>query len=256
MSRAASVISRGRGVVRLGLFAGLTVLHGECLALAARRRRLDAGSQARITQEWGGAICRALGIRVERAGDRPEGAVLLVANHRSYADVAALAACAPMAFIAKAEIQRWPLLGRAATHAGTIFVSRGDAQSGAGALRRMRAALAAGVSIAVFPEGTTCASPSIGAFQPGAFRLAAAGGIPVVPVAIEYARASDAWTDPDDRTFAAHFITCFGRRQVAVRIAFGPRLVGGQADALRADAHRWIEAHLVAPREEPDALSI
>jgi 1-acyl-sn-glycerol-3-phosphate acyltransferase len=216
--------------------------------------RGDGLARARMTRDWGRAICMTCGIRVERIGEPPREAALLVANHRSYADIAALAACAPMTFIAKAEIRGWPVLGTAAERAGTVFVQRGDRRSGAAALRQSRALLAQGISIAVFPEGTTYAPPGIGPFEHGAFRLAAAARFPIVPVAIEYSRASDAWTDPDDRTFLKHFLTTFSRRTVAVRIAFGTPLIARDAEQLRAEATRWITAQLAG--ETHAALSV
>jgi 1-acyl-sn-glycerol-3-phosphate acyltransferase len=215
--------------------------------------RGNALARARMTQDWGRALCAVCGIRVERVGSPPREPALLVANHRSYADIGALASCAPMTFIAKVEIRDWPVLGTAAERAGTVFVRRGDRRSGASALRQARQLLAHGISIAVFPEGTTVAAPGIGRFELGAFRLAAAARFPIVPVAIEYTRANDAWTDPDDRTFLPHFLTTFGRRHVDVRIAFGTPLVSRDAEQLCADAAGWINAHVM---QEANALSL
>jgi 1-acyl-sn-glycerol-3-phosphate acyltransferase len=86
--------------------------------------RGDALARARMTQDWGRALCAVCGIRVERAGAPPQEPALLVANHRSYADIGALASCAPMTFIAKQEIRGWPVLGTAAARAGTVRTSQ------------------------------------------------------------------------------------------------------------------------------------
>lgn len=216
--------------------------------VAARRGELDPARCARITAEWGRAICRSCGIRIEWAPGEPLAGALLVANHRSYVDIPALAACGPLIFLAKAEVADWPLLGWAATQAGTVYVRRDDAKSGAVALRRLRALVGKGVAIAVFPEGTTFAPPGIGPFRAGAFRLAASADLPVVPVAIEVASVADAWTDPDDASFVAHFLRCFAQPEVQVRIAFGPPLRGRDAEGLRTMAERWITEHLAVPR--------
>jgi 1-acyl-sn-glycerol-3-phosphate acyltransferase len=235
-----------RGSARLAGFAGLTVAYGARLLV----RPPEPTRQARITHAWGRAVTRTLGLEIEIVGQLPQQAALLVSNHRSYADIAALAACTPVTFVAKAEVLDWPVIGAAAARAGTLFVRRGDTRSGAMVLRRMRSLVGAGVSIVVFPEGTTCAPPGIGPFQRGAFQLAAAARLPIIPVAIEYGRATDAWTDPDDGTFTTHLIDTFGRRHVDVRLAFGERLTGKTAAALHDAAVSWIEAHVSGPHED------
>jgi 1-acyl-sn-glycerol-3-phosphate acyltransferase len=241
------------GIARLGGFAGLTAAYGVRLLA----RPAEPARQARITHEWGAALTKVLGLQIEIDGELPRQAAVLVANHRSYADIAAISSCTPVTFVGKSEVVRWPVIGAAAVRAGTLFVKRGNVCSGARVLRRMAARVRAGTSIVVFPEGTTCAPPGIGPFQRGAFRLAAAAHIPVIPVAIEYGQATDAWTDPDDASFMTHLIETFGRRRVYVRISFGAPLTGMKADALHDEAVSWIEAHVDRPLEGAgDALSV
>ena len=245
---------KARGLLRLGLFAATTAHHG--LRLVAAGNRLDAHARARITHEWGLALCRACGIRVEIDGELPAGGALLVSNHRSYADIAVLASCSPLSFVAKSEVAAWPILGWASRRAGTIFVRREDARSGAVALRALRKLRAAGVTMVVFPEGTTLGPPGIGPLQLGIFRLAARARTSVVPVAIEYERPEDAWTEPGDASFAPHFVKCFARPTVTVRVRFGPALHGDDAELLRASTGRWITDHLAPPHAHATALSI
>lgn len=241
-----------RGIARLAGFAGLTVAYGTRLLA----RPPEPVRQARITSAWGRAVATTLGLDIEISGELPRQPSLLVSNHRSYADIAALAACMPVTFVAKAEVVDWPVIGTAAARAGTLFVKRGDARSGARVLRRMRELVGAGVSIVVFPEGTTVGPPGIGPFQRGAFQLAAAARLPIIPVAIEYGRTSDAWTDPDDGTFTTHLIETFGRRRVFVRIAFGQPLTAKTADALHDGAVSWIAAHVGPFEDAGDALPV
>jgi 1-acyl-sn-glycerol-3-phosphate acyltransferase len=234
------------GMARLAGFAGLTAAYGARLLA----RPPEAARQARITHAWGAALTKVLGLQIEVDGELPRQAAVLVANHRSYADIAAISSCTPVTFVGKSEVVSWPVVGAAAVRAGTLFVKRGNVCSGARVLRRMAARVRAGTSIVVFPEGTTCAPPGIGPFQRGAFRLAAAARIPIIPVAIEYGRATDAWTDPDDATFTTHLVDTFGRRHVYVRIAFGAPLIGMTANALHDEAVSWIGARVGTPFEE------
>jgi putative phosphoserine phosphatase/1-acylglycerol-3-phosphate O-acyltransferase len=120
-----------------------------------------------------------------------EGPVILVSNHRSYFDVAALALVAarlgrPVRFMGKRELFDAPVVGQLARALGGIPVDRG---SGSGdPMERATAALHAGEAVIVLPQGTIPRGEAF--FDPvlhgktGAARLAAATGAPVVPVGV------------------------------------------------------------------------
>jgi putative phosphoserine phosphatase/1-acylglycerol-3-phosphate O-acyltransferase len=120
-----------------------------------------------------------------------EGPVLLVANHRSYFDVAALALVAarirrPVRFMGKQELFDAPVVGQLARALGGIPVDRATAPGES--MARATAALRAGEAVFVLPQGTIPRGEAF--FDPvlkgktGAARLAAATGAPVVPIAI------------------------------------------------------------------------
>ena len=52
------------------------------------------------------------------------GNVLIVANHISWLDIFVLNAVQPSRFVAKAELARWPLVGRLIAGVGTLFIER------------------------------------------------------------------------------------------------------------------------------------
>ncbi|MGD0882689.1 MAG: HAD-IB family hydrolase, partial [Acidimicrobiales bacterium] len=121
----------------------------------------------------------------------PAGPVILVSNHRSYFDVAALALVAgrmrrPVRFLGKQELFDAPVVGQLARALGGIPVDR-DASPGE-SMRQATAALEAGEAVIVLPQGTI---PRGGAFfdpvlrgKSGAARLAASTGAPVVPIGL------------------------------------------------------------------------
>ena len=94
--------------------------------------------------------------------------------------------------VSRADLARWPLLGRAARSVGTVFVDRSDAVSGASAVRAMRTLLSRGSTVIVFPEGTTFTDDVVRPFQSGAFVAALRSGADVVPVGLAYATGSGA----------------------------------------------------------------
>jgi 1-acyl-sn-glycerol-3-phosphate acyltransferase len=184
---------------------------------------------------WARGLVRALGIDLSVHGARPEGPHLLLANHRSYVDIVAILSQVPCAFLAKTEIEGWPLFGTAARLTHTVFVKRDDAESRKAAREGALALLQRGVSFAAFPEGTTFRGPGVLPFYSGLFRLAEQYDFPVVPIAIEYADPSDAWVGDD--AFVSHFLTAFRKRRMRVRLVFGKPIRAHQVDDLR-DATR------------------
>ncbi len=131
-------------------------------------------------------------VHVEGLDNLPAaGGAVLTPNHRSYLDpllVALLAGRArrPVRFLAKKQVTDAPVVGPVVKALGVIRVDRGSGSDQP--LVEASAALQAGELIALFPQGTIPRGPAF--FQPtlsgrpGAVRLAASSGAPVVPVGI------------------------------------------------------------------------
>ena len=54
--------------------------------------------------------------------------MLLVANHISWIDIFALMSHTPLRFVAKSDIQHWPLLGYLASKGNVLFIDRSKRQ--------------------------------------------------------------------------------------------------------------------------------
>jgi 1-acyl-sn-glycerol-3-phosphate acyltransferase len=78
-----------------------------------------------------------------------------------------------------------PVLGWNMTLNGYIRLKRGNLPSIMRMFRTCLARLRTGHSLFVFPEGTRSPNGDLIPFYPGAFRIAARSGIPIVPVVIE-----------------------------------------------------------------------
>src|SRR3954471_23359177 len=100
-------------------------------------------------------VCRLLGIRVRRVGapvsQRP---LLIVANHSSWLDISVITAQAPVVFVAKAEIARWPFFGLLAKLQRTVFVERDRRQKTGEVNAEIGRRLAEGDPVLLFGEGT------------------------------------------------------------------------------------------------------
>lgn len=123
---------------------------------------------------------------------------VLVANHASYLDGAALVATLPheVAFVAKAELAHRLVPRVFLRRIGAVFVERFDPRQGVADAQRTAQVLQEGRSLCFFPEGTFGRMPGLAAFHMGAFVIAARSGVPVVPVVIRGTRSvlrSDSW---------------------------------------------------------------
>lgn len=119
----------------------------------------------------------------------PEGAVLYVGNHTSYFDILAAYSTVPglTGFIAKKEMERYPLLADWMRHVNCVFLDRKDIKEGLKAILTSIDNIRGGVSMWIFPEGTRNENENpleLMAFHEGSMKIAEKSGCPVVPVAI------------------------------------------------------------------------
>ena len=236
-----------RGILRL---IGFALVTGFLATKALVRLRLNRGELATIRGEftlWAQLSMKVLGIELEMKGSFPEQEVLFLPNHRSYIDIACFPLHKLVVFVAKIEVNRWPLIGYAARVVQTVFVDRKDPESRKKTREAMKSRLERGYSVVVFPEGTTAQAPEIKEFRPGMFFVAAEGDIPVVPVAIEYAEPSDAFIGED--TFVPHFLRTFGKSKTKVRIALGPIMTQSDGEVLRQEVSTWVTQEAAKLRE-------
>ena len=167
----------------------LQVCYG-LLVMALRFPALDAaGRQARIGR-WSAGVLRAMGVQLRISGTPRPGATLLLANHVSWLDIAALHAAVPQArFVAKADLLHWPVLGWLVQGAGTLFIERERKRDALRVVHAVADALSAGQTVAVFPEGTTGTGPVLLPFHANLLQAAIATSTPVQPAVLRFADA-------------------------------------------------------------------
>ena len=144
-----------------------------------------ARKASRIIFRLGGAWPRVYGLE-----NLPSEPCVVAANHESFADGILLCAVLPPRFrlVIKREMRPVLLAGRMLSRIGAVFVEREQGKERIGDVRTMLRAARSGQSLAIFPEGTFGPDPGLLPFRSGAFAAAAAGGLPVVPVAIRGCR--------------------------------------------------------------------
>ncbi len=184
---------------RMARTAGFGALTATMLpGLLAQTATASPENREGIRTRWVGAWCSALlamfGVRVIVHGPMPAPGLghLVVANHRSTADILLLLRTFGGRMVSRKDLASWPLVGIAARAAGTVFVDRADAASGAAAVRAIESRLAQRSTVIVFPEGTTFPGDDVRPFRAGTFVAALRSGADVVPVGLAYAKDSEA----------------------------------------------------------------
>lgn len=140
-------------------------------------------------------VGRAAGMKLEVAGEPLSRNVLLLANHLSWLDILLLADASGAAFVSKAEVGEWPLIGWMARLNNTVFVARDNRRGVKGQVDAVREALArGGQPVALFPEGTTDGGTAVLPFRASllASLFPPLPGVKVQPVALDYGAAGGA----------------------------------------------------------------
>ena len=197
------------------------------ITLPTRRLRIgDERLDHWLIRAWSLGLMRVFGFRTRRIGAPVPGGAMFVANHVSWIDIQALHSQRMMGFVAKREIQNWPVIGWMAVRGETIFHHRGSTESLGGVLHEMLGRLRNGRSVGVFPEGGARGGGEIGPFHARIFMAAVEAGVPVQPVALRYGES--------------------GAAQRTVAFARGESFLGNFLRLLGEPA-RIAEVHFLAP---------
>ena len=135
---------------------------------------------------WSYWVLKAAGVKVvvrnpERVS-RTESRVY-VSNHVSWFEIFALATVIDRyRFVAKKEIQRVPLFGKAAGEVAAIYIERNNRKAAFSAYEEAAERIKGGLNVVVFPEGTRGRTYELRPFKKGPFVLAIAAQVPIVPV--------------------------------------------------------------------------
>ena len=169
-------------------------------------------------------MLRALGTNVTVSGTFPaEG--LMVCNHLGYLDTIIIGAQAPMVFVAKSDVRKWPVIGLLLESAGTILADRSRRSSAAETSTEILRAMENGLPVVFFPEGTSSDGSSVLPFKPALLQIALDTRKPITPAAISYqATSGDLKNDVcywGDHTFATHLFRLAKIQNLTAHLTIG-----------------------------------
>ncbi|KAA8422366.1 1-acyl-sn-glycerol-3-phosphate acyltransferase, partial [Acetobacter sp. DmW_125126] len=151
-----------RAALRLGalvVWVPLSVGFEACLLLVPGTPKI------RWTRVIWGVLCRIIGLQIHivgqrvgtvgglKARQRGERPVIYICNHMSWLDVPVLGTILPSVFVAKGDIEKWPIMGLVSQIGRTIFVSRQRSTTGRERDEMIRR-MVEGDNLVLFPEGT------------------------------------------------------------------------------------------------------
>jgi len=143
----------------------------------------------KIANLWARMLLWLTGIRVDVIGrenvliEKPQ---IFMANHQSDFDILIVLAHIPGQFrwIAKKELFKIPIFGKAMRNAGYIEIDRQNHEKALKSLDEAAQKIREGKSVVTFPEGTRSRDGKIRPFKQGMFHLAIRAGVPIVPISI------------------------------------------------------------------------
>ncbi|WP_375336058.1 lysophospholipid acyltransferase family protein [Nocardia sp. SYP-A9097] len=175
---------RLRFAARLAGIGAVAVSFPVAYLVTPRRHR--AGLQRRYAR----ALLSCCGIRVrvvdKRGAEVEQQGLLVVAGHIGWTDIIALSAVQPTAFVARADMVDWPVLGDIARRVRVIPIERERLRELPGVVNRIAERLTAGERIGLFPEGTTWCGRAHGRLRPALFQAAIDTETPVQPIRLRY----------------------------------------------------------------------
>jgi 1-acyl-sn-glycerol-3-phosphate acyltransferase len=163
--------------------------------------RLSPEQKEIRVQVWSLQFLALWGIHVKVLGQPVvAGPALIVSNHISWLDISVIHAARHCRFVSKSDIRDWPLVGKLATGAGTLYIERSSRKDALRMVKDMADAMKEGDVVAVFPEGTTSDGRDLLPFHANLIQSAIQADAPVQPMSLKFV---------DARTGETSFAPCY-----------------------------------------------
>jgi lyso-ornithine lipid O-acyltransferase len=249
------------GKIRSFLALGLVVV-GSLVLVPLQLLSMKTGlwRETFILKVWHRLIVRALGLRIHVKGklssQRP---LLVVSNHISWTDIMVLGSMVDVKFIARADMEGWPLIGMLSKLQRTVFIERERKRSSGDQASEIANRMAKGDAMVLFAEGSTGDGNMVLPFKSTLFGAAsmaisegAAKQVFIQPVAIVYTRLHGvplgrrhrplaAWIGDED--LMPHLKVLLAEGALDVEVTFGEPIVFSK-DSNRKATARLMESHV------------
>ena len=179
------------------------------------------------TRFWSRGAAWIVGLRVRIFGAIPEGnGLLVVSNHLGYLDILAHGSTFKLRFAPKAEIRKWPFFGWLTALGSPVWIDRKNPRMSAVYAEEFKATMEHGISMLVYPEGTSSdGKHGLLPFKSTPFAAALSSGSNILPTLIFYRQRGNssfnaAWYD--DTPFGVHVWRVLGEKGTDVDLHILP----------------------------------
>jgi len=159
------------------------------LGLLTRNKRTGVNF---FTSAFGRSLLTATGVNINLLGKENLNAqrpAVFIFNHRNQVDPVIATALVRDNFtsVGKKELEKNLLMATLGWVMDAAFIDRENTKAAVQELKKIEELARKGLSIVIAPEGTRLDTTEVGPFKKGAFRMAMAAGIPIVPIVIRNA---------------------------------------------------------------------
>ncbi|MDX1696181.1 MAG: lysophospholipid acyltransferase family protein [Ketobacteraceae bacterium] len=250
-----------------GFLVFIHILLGLALLVITGALWRPLSPQVKTTKRWWlGRILKLMAVDTEVCGELPQHSSgkgrIYVSNHVSWLDIPLIGSLRELNFLSKAEVKRWPLIGKLAESTGTLFIQRGSGDSEK-IKKDISQRIEQGHSVLFFPEGTTTDGSSLRKFHYKLFQVNQHIDVEFCPVVIHY-EVDGEYFNPvafiDDDEFAEHLWHLLGFAHIRARVEFLPArklsVSNLRADVLRLEEEMRRKVELRSGRiRQPAAAS-
>lgn len=211
---------------------------------------------------WGRVTGRIIGMRVEVKGKPPTPPYFHVSNHVSYLDTIVMGGLLGCVFIAKAEVERWPVFGPITKGMGTIFIDRERLRDTVRVNNLVSEVIDHEEGVHIFAESTTSPGFDVRPFKTALLEPAAQRRYPVYYSAITY-RTPEGYPPAADVicwwtmvTFFAHALNCFRLPYFYVTVTFAEEpIIADDRKVLAVQLRDAVQAIFTPVAQGPDTMA-
>ena len=207
---------------------------------------VSPGTKKSHIQRWSKRLLKIFGIQlqVSNAQALPQTSYLLASNHVSWMDIHVINSFKPIRFVAKSEVEKWPIFGWMAKQLGTVFIRRDSSRHARQVVGEMATALKE-QSICIFPEGTSTIGKTVQTFKPNLFEAAVLAQVPICTLALAYfdrvsGEHSEVPAFVGDMGLLGSMASILKNRNLKVELQFFPPAVGSPD---QMQDRKWLSQH-------------
>ena len=140
--------------------------------------------------KWVEDLAYSMNSVVQTSGQEMVENGMFVSNHVSWLDTIIFNHLRPVSFVARHDLEHWPLLGTFTKRMESVYINRTNKFQAYRSIPKLEERLIAGRSVHLFPESTTSDGKAVLPFFPMFYEAAVRTGVRVQPVALRYSDAN------------------------------------------------------------------